>query len=260
MSVFLKALVRAAEPFHRRTRYGRAEAQARAAYTSRTVYVGNLAFVTTDVQLHAAFSRVGAVDRVVMGINRETKAPCGFAFVIFMRRADAAEAVAALNGAVLDERIVKVEMDKGFHEGKQFGRGVTGGQVRDELRSDYDEGRGGLGLAAVADDDAARGGSSGGWRGGASGGGRSGYGRSSGGGGGRARGGGGRRESGGGGYAGGRSGLAAPSPWSGGKRGRDDDDAYGAGAGDGGAGAGAGAGAFDEDATEGRDKRRREDD
>ena len=38
-------------------RHGREEAQARVAYSSRCVYVGNLAFVTTDVQLHAAFSR-----------------------------------------------------------------------------------------------------------------------------------------------------------------------------------------------------------
>lgn len=30
-------------------------------------------------------------------------------------------------------------------EGRQFGRGKSGGQVRDELRQDYDAGRGGYG-------------------------------------------------------------------------------------------------------------------
>ena len=168
MAALLKYLLtKAAEPFHKRARcvplpapfacdaqppftpprprsFGRPEAQARAAYTSRTAYVGNLAFVTTDVQLYALFSRAGTIDRVVMGINRETKQPCGFAYVIFMERRGAVDAVNLLHNTVLDERVVKVEMDKGFHEGKQYGRGALGGQVRDELRDDYDEGRSGM--------------------------------------------------------------------------------------------------------------------
>ena len=44
-------------------------------------------------------------------------------------------------------------MDKGFSEGRQYGKGETGGQVRDELRAGYDEGRGGYStrdLAALA--------------------------------------------------------------------------------------------------------------
>jgi nuclear cap-binding protein subunit 2 len=50
--------------------------------TSRTVYIGNLAFVTTDSQVDALFSRCGPVSRVVMGVNKVTKVPCGFAFVM----------------------------------------------------------------------------------------------------------------------------------------------------------------------------------
>lgn len=257
MALFLRPISRGADPFHRRTRYGRAEAQARASYTSRTVYVGNLAFVTTDVQLYSAFSRCGAIDRVVMGINRETKAPCGFAFIIFMRRADAVEAVGALNNAVLDERIVKVEMDKGFHEGKQYGRGATGGQVRDELRSDFDEGRGGFGLGA----EAASGGGGSGFGGGASrgggwrGGGYSGGARDGGRGGGRGRGRGGSPHST---FSGSRSG---PQPWSsGGKRGRRDEEetggAYYEAVGESMGGVYAHDGG---DGDEGREKRRRQD-
>lgn len=67
---------------NRPCRLGREEAQARAAYLSRVVYIGNLAFVTTDVQLHALFSRCGVIERVIMGLNRVTKQPCGFAFVM----------------------------------------------------------------------------------------------------------------------------------------------------------------------------------
>ena len=36
-------------------------------------------------------------------------------------------------------------LPRGFAEGRQFGRGKSGGQVREEVRQDYDSGRGGLG-------------------------------------------------------------------------------------------------------------------
>jgi len=36
----------------------------------------------------------------------------------------------------------------GYAEGRQFGRGRSGGQVRDEHRQDYDPGRGGWGAQA----------------------------------------------------------------------------------------------------------------
>lgn len=60
-----------ARPFHyEKKRYGREEAVARVAATSRCIYVSNLSFCTTDVQLHALFSRCGPVERVIMGEGR----------------------------------------------------------------------------------------------------------------------------------------------------------------------------------------------
>lgn len=50
-----------------------------------------------------------------------------------------------VNGTRLDDRIIRVDWDTGFIEGRQFGRGKSGGQVRDEYRLDYDDGRGGFG-------------------------------------------------------------------------------------------------------------------
>lgn len=52
-----------------------------------------------------------------------------------------------IGGTKLDERIVRTDLDPGFEEGRQFGRGKSGGQVRDEYREDFDEGRGGMGRA-----------------------------------------------------------------------------------------------------------------
>ena len=52
-----------------------------------------------------------------------------------------------VGGTKLDERVIRTDLDPGFEEGRQYGRGKSGGQVRDEYRDDYDEGRGGLGRA-----------------------------------------------------------------------------------------------------------------
>ena len=48
---------------------------------SITLYVGNLTFFTTEEQIYELFSKTGEVKRLIMGLNRETKTPCGFCFV-----------------------------------------------------------------------------------------------------------------------------------------------------------------------------------
>ena len=50
-----------------------------------------------------------------------------------------------INGTKLDDRVLRTDWDAGFEEGRQFGRGRNGGQVRDEYRQDYDPDRGGFG-------------------------------------------------------------------------------------------------------------------
>lgn len=49
---------------------------------------------------------------------------------------------------MLDGRPIRTEVDKGFREGRQYGRGATGGQVRDDMRMTFDAGRGGLTAAS----------------------------------------------------------------------------------------------------------------
>ena len=145
---------------------------------STTVYVGNLAFHTTEEQIHELFSKCGPLQRIVMGLDKNQTTPCGFCFVEYSCRRDTEECVKYLNGARLDERDVRIDFDwcvrapripasrpcrarllgctwrtalklgllrRGFQEGRQFGRGKSGGQVRDEYRTDYDVGRGGYG-------------------------------------------------------------------------------------------------------------------
>ncbi|KAH7725361.1 nuclear cap binding protein subunit 2 [Aphelenchoides avenae] len=110
---------------------------------STTLYVGNLSFFTTEEQVFELFRRAGDIRRVIMGIDRYNKTPCGFCFVEYYTRADAENANRFVNGTRLDDRIIRTDWDAGFVEGRQYGRGKHGGQVRDEYRKDYDVGRGG---------------------------------------------------------------------------------------------------------------------
>ncbi|TDG40540.1 hypothetical protein AWZ03_013032 [Drosophila navojoa] len=119
--------------------------QERSLRDSSTLYVGNLSFYTTEEQIHELFSRCGDVRIIVMGLDKYKKTPCGFCFVEYYTRAEAEAAMRFVNGTRLDDRLIRVDWDAGFIEGRQYGRGKTGGQVRDEYRTDYDAGRGGYG-------------------------------------------------------------------------------------------------------------------
>ncbi|KAF6039958.1 Cbp20 [Bugula neritina] len=112
---------------------------------STTLYVGNLSFYTTEEQIWELFSRGGDVKRIIMGLDKHKRTPCGFCFVEYYDRADAENCMRYVNGTRLDDRIVRTDWDAGFVEGRQFGRGRSGGQVRDEYRTDFDDGRGGYG-------------------------------------------------------------------------------------------------------------------
>ncbi|KAF5391404.1 hypothetical protein D9757_001972 [Collybiopsis confluens] len=123
-------------------------------YSSTTLYIGNLSFYTTEEQIYELFSKCanpedgGGIKRVIMGLDRNTRTPCGFCFVEYYTHAEALASMRYISGTKLDERIIRCDMDLGYKEGRQFGRGKSGGQVRDEHRQDYDPGRGGWGAQA----------------------------------------------------------------------------------------------------------------
>ena len=116
---------------------------------STTLYVGNLSFYTSEDQIYELFSRVGEVKKVTMGLNRFKKSPCGFCFVEFPSHEVAANAISILNTTTLDDRIIRVDWDAGVEDGRQYGRGQTGDQWRDDFREDYDPARGGQGRALL---------------------------------------------------------------------------------------------------------------
>jgi len=134
-------------------RQRRKEEYLRALEVSTTLYVGNISFFTTETQVHEAFARCGTVKRIIMGLDRIHKTPCGFCFVEFERRAEAEDAMKYLNQTRIDDRVVRIDWDKGnvLAENRQYGRGLSGGQVRDEYRDGLDRGRGGMGKRRARD-------------------------------------------------------------------------------------------------------------
>jgi nuclear cap-binding protein subunit 2 len=117
--------------------------------------IGNLSFFTTEEQIHDMFSKCanpedgGGVKRIIMGLDRHTRyatlyylheassdnfflpfrTPCGFCFVEYYTHAEALASMRYVSGTKLDERIIRCDLDLGYREGRQFGRGKSGGQV-----------------------------------------------------------------------------------------------------------------------------------
>jgi nuclear cap-binding protein subunit 2 len=113
--------------------------------SSATVYVGNLSFghpvlgSTTEEQIYDLYSRCGDVKRVVMGLDRHTHEPCGFAFVEFYERKSCEASVQYLSGTKLDGQALRNEIDRGHIDeepDRKFGRSASGGQVRDQINRD----------------------------------------------------------------------------------------------------------------------------
>ncbi len=108
------------------------------------IYVGNLAYATTDEGLKAAFAAYGEVTSARVVADRMTGRSKGFGFVEMPDRAQAQAAIDALNGQPLDGRPVKVnesqpkppreERRGGFGGGRRGGFG--GGRGRDRDRGD----------------------------------------------------------------------------------------------------------------------------
>mmetsp|Transcript_20997 Transcript_20997/g.37184 ORF Transcript_20997/g.37184 Transcript_20997/m.37184 type:complete len:319 (+) Transcript_20997:145-1101(+) len=140
MATVLAQIRPLAKQYLDRTRFESFTVQNAAKAQSSTLWVGGLSVFTLEEQIHALFSNCGAVVRVVMGLHRIERTPCGFCFVEFASRDAALDAEMMLNGVWLDGSQIKVEMDPGFQEGRQFGRARSGGQVKNEPRGGFGSG------------------------------------------------------------------------------------------------------------------------
>ncbi|MDI1478431.1 RNA-binding protein [Polyangium sp. y55x31] len=97
---------------------------------SNRLYVGNLSFNTSQATLESAFAAAGDVREVAMPTDRETGQPRGFAFVTMGNAQAANNAIAQLNGMMLDGRSIKVNeaQERPQRSGGGFGGGGGGGR------------------------------------------------------------------------------------------------------------------------------------
>ena len=89
------------------------------------LYVGNLAFSTTEGDLSALFSEVGEVQSLRLMTDRDTGQSRGFAFVELADRSQGEQAITKFNGQMLNGRDIKVNEAK-----PQEPRGGGGGGSR----------------------------------------------------------------------------------------------------------------------------------
>ena len=72
------------------------------------IYVGNLAFSTTEADLKEAFERFGRVDTVSIIMDRHTNQSRGFGFVEMADSGEAKAAIEGLNGTDMQGRSLRV--------------------------------------------------------------------------------------------------------------------------------------------------------
>jgi cold-inducible RNA-binding protein len=88
---------------------------------ANNLYVGNMAFSTTEETLRELFSQYGTVTKAQLVMDRETGRPRGFAFIEMSDGGD--QAIAALNGSQLDGRSLTVNEAKPREERPRSGGG-----------------------------------------------------------------------------------------------------------------------------------------
>jgi cold-inducible RNA-binding protein len=92
------------------------------------LYVGNLSYGTTELELRELFGQMGTVADAKVVMDRETGRPRGFAFVEMSSAEEALKAIEQINGRELDGRALNVnEAQERSGGGGGGGRGGGGG-------------------------------------------------------------------------------------------------------------------------------------
>jgi len=93
----------------------------------KNLFVGNMSFQTTADDLRALFEPFGQLARVHVATDRETGRARGFGFVEMPNDAEAAKAIAALDGKDVGGRNLKVNEARPKEAGASGPRGPRGG-------------------------------------------------------------------------------------------------------------------------------------
>lgn len=95
----------------------------------QNLFVGSLAYATTDDSLKAFFETIGEVERAKVATDRDTGRSRGFGFVTYVNADDNQKAVDELNGKELDGRAINVSLARPREDKPR--RDFNGGGNRD---------------------------------------------------------------------------------------------------------------------------------
>ena len=91
------------------------------------LFIGSLAYATTDDSLKAFFETIGEVTSARVVTDRETGRSKGFGFVEFADEANNQKAIDELNGKELDGRTITVGLARPKEDRPRSDRGGEGG-------------------------------------------------------------------------------------------------------------------------------------
>jgi cold-inducible RNA-binding protein len=94
------------------------------------IYVGNMAFATTEDSLRQKFEEFGAVEEAVVIKDRETGRPRGFGFVTMTNGDEGKTAIEAMDQTDFEGRTLKVNEAKPRRDNNRGGGGGGGGSWR----------------------------------------------------------------------------------------------------------------------------------
>ena len=98
---------------------------------AKKLYVGNLAYSTTQEAVRELFAQAGDVADVALITDRDTGRPKGFGFVEMATEEGAQEAIRRFNGFTLDSRALTVNEARPREERSGGGFGGNRGGNRD---------------------------------------------------------------------------------------------------------------------------------
>ncbi|CAN8301224.1 unnamed protein product [Cochlearia groenlandica] len=84
-------------------------------FIATQLFVNRLSAYTTDQTLRHLFSPFGQIKQARLIKDQQTQRPKGFGFVTFESEDDAQKALKALNGKIVDGRLIFVEVAKQDH-------------------------------------------------------------------------------------------------------------------------------------------------
>jgi RNA recognition motif-containing protein len=113
--------------------------------SSMNLYVGNLAYHTTESELKALFAPYGEVESARIITDRDSGRSKGFGFVELSNRTEGERAIAELNGKEIDSRPIKVNEAKPRSNDRGGSGGGGGGGYGGGRRGGFGGGGGGGG-------------------------------------------------------------------------------------------------------------------